>query len=251
MHIRTRVRRKNQVTRSGANKGAQSMSVWTIIQIAPVGIIVGLAAALYLGSQKFELWFLTTIPVALAFFPKRYAPKMQPPDWNILFILAFEAPSLLFAQYRANSIRTTVAMTIAVAVYFAVRITIRTELQVASMSGALALGGSWIALSGMRQFSESARILGEVGLTNLVPFRSRLISPPSPWIAGEWFTVLLLTLPFACALPGYCWQRGLRWPAALATIVPIITSATLILSLSRAVFWSTIAFIIAAGALMV
>src|SRR5207245_3552019 len=110
------------------------------------------------------------------------------------------------------------------------------RLQAAYLSGALALGGSWIGLSGIRQFSESARILSELGFSNLVAFRSRLIFPPSPWIAGGWFTLLLLTLPFACALPGYLWQRQLRWPAAFATIAPVLITATLILSLSRAVF---------------
>ncbi len=74
----------------------------------------------------------------------------------------------------------------------------QSNLQAASFSGLLGLGGGWLALSGLSQFHENANRLGAVGLTDLVAFRSRLITPPSPWIPGEWFTLLLLMLPFAC-----------------------------------------------------
>ena len=80
------------------------------------------------------------------------------------------------------------------------------------------------------------------GFTNLVAFRSRLISPPSPWIPGEWFTLLLLALPFACVTPLYLWQKQRKWLAAVALVVPVLITATLSLSMSRAVFWSVVVF---------
>ena len=71
-------------------------------------------------------------------------------------------------------------------------------------------------------------------------FRWRLIVPPAPWVAGEWFTLLLLTLPFALAVIAFCllrWRRGL---ALMAAAVPIPIIAALLLSCSRAVFWAVV-----------
>jgi O-antigen ligase len=165
---------------------------------------------------------------------------MRGADWGMLLILALEIPSLLSSQYRANSIRTSWAVMIAVLVYYAVRLTVRTPLQIACLSGLLGLGGGWLALSGVRQFDKNAKLLGAAGFTNLVAFRSRLFSPSSPWIPGEWFTLLLLALPFACALPAYLWAARRTWLAASSLLCPLLITASLVLSLSRGVFWSTV-----------
>ena len=139
---------------------------------------------------------------------------MRAVDWSVLLLAAFEIPSLLFSQYRANSIRATIAIGIFALAYCTVRLAIRSSLQVAVFSGLLGLGGGYLASSGLSQFHENANRLGAVGLTNLVAFRSRLISPPSPWIPGEWFTLLLLALSFACVVPVYLWQKQRKGLAA-------------------------------------
>ena len=155
---------------------------------------------------------------ALLFLPTK-SIRMRAVDWSVLLLAAFEIPSLLFSQYRANSIRVTVTTMIFVLTYSAVRLGMQSNLQAASFSGLLGLGGGWLALSGLSQFHENANRLGAAGLTNLVAFRSRLITPPSPWIPGEWFTLLLLALPFACVAPLYLWQKRRKRLAAVALVV--------------------------------
>lgn len=234
--------RKNSETRSN-HTSAGAETVWACV----VAILI---ACLYADSPSLHLWLVLAVVPGVLLLP-RTRLGMRAVDWGILLVCAFEIPSLLFSQYRANGIRSSWAVAIAVLVYFAVRFTIRKPIQTACLSGVLGLGGAWLALSGWRQFADNARLLSESGFSNMVAFRSQLISPPRPWIPGEWFTILLLTLPFACALPAYLLQRQQKWPAVLATLGPILISATLFLSLSRAVFWSTVLFCMVVCALLV
>jgi len=124
----------------------------------------------------------------------------------------------------------------------------------AALSG---LGGAWLALIGILQFSSGARQLAAVGLTDLVAFRTRLIHPIREWIPGEGYTALLLTLPFACAAAAYVWRTGSQKQDKTKTVLAILALvpalpivAALFLSLSRAVFWSTIIFLFVACGLM-
>ncbi len=211
------------------------------VEIAWVGILAGLLAALYSTASGITLWIAAILLAALLFLPAKPI-RMRAVDWSVLLLAAFEIPSLLFSQYRSNSIRGTIAITIFVLVYFAARLAIRSNLQVAVFSGLLGLGGAYMASSGLSQFHENASRLGTAGLTNLVAFRSKLITPPSPWIPGEWFTLLLLTLPFASVAPLYLWQERRKWPAVAALAAPALITATLCLSMSRAVFWSAVVF---------
>jgi hypothetical protein len=137
-----------------------------------------------------------------------------------------------------------------VLVYYAVRLVIGTAPQAALLSGLLGLGGAWLALTGLGQFQSHVSELAGAGLTDLVAFRSRLMTPPAPWVLGEWLTVLLLALPFACALPVWLWQTRRNWLAAIALAPPVAIAATLSLSCSRAVFWSMVLFCFVACAFM-
>jgi hypothetical protein len=203
----------------------------------------------YLGPASTGLFLALGLCAAVALLPAA-KPQMRSLDWCALAIAAAEIPSLIFSQYRANSIRTSWAVLISVLVYYAVRLTIKTAPQVALLSGLLGLGGAWLALTGLGQFQTHASELAGAGLTDLVAFRSRLMTPPAPWVLGEWLTVLLMALPFACALPAWLWQTRRNWLAAIALAPPVAIAATLSLSCSRAVFWSMVLFCFVACAFM-
>jgi hypothetical protein len=196
---------------------------------------------LYFGIGGFTLWFSTILIVAMLFL-RTESTRMRAVDWSVLLLGAFELPSLLFSQYLANGIRTSVSIVILALTYCVIRLAIRTNLEVAVFSGILGLGGGWLPFSGLRQFYENATRLRSLGLMNLVAFRSRLISPPIPWISGEWFTLLFLILPFACVPPLYFPLKQMKLPAAIAFVLSALIVAMLCLSLSRAIFWSVVVF---------
>jgi len=182
-------------------------------------------------------------------------------DWAALALLAFEIPSLWFSQDRANSIGTAEVVALSVAVYFALRWLIRASLPAALLAALVGLGGAGLASFGIWQFADRAKQLSAVGLTDLVAFRSRFMHLLPGWVPGECFTALLLTLPFAVAAGVYAGFRSSQVSksrpgaprvvvAVLAFLPPALIAAALLLSLSRAVFWSTIFFFIAACGLM-
>ncbi len=171
-------------------------------------------------------------------------------DWAVLALLAFEVPSLLFSQYRANSVGASEMVALSVLAYFALRLLMRMPLRAAWLAALVGIGGSWLALSGIHQFVAGAQQLSAVGLTDLLAFRARLIHPISAWVPGECFTALLLTLPFACATGAYAWRRRWFGLAILALFPAAAIAAALLLSLSRAVFWSTIVFFVLVCGLM-
>jgi tetratricopeptide (TPR) repeat protein len=148
----------------------------------------------------------------------------------------------LFSQYPANSVRTAWSVLIAALVYYAVRLTVQRGPAAALLSGLLGLGGAWLAFTGLGQFQAQVRQLANVGLTDLIAFRSRLMSPPGQWVLGEWLTLLLLALPFACALAIWFWQTGRNRVAAIAVAPALAIAAALTLCCSRAVFWSMVLF---------
>jgi tetratricopeptide (TPR) repeat protein/O-antigen ligase len=179
---------------------------------------------------------------------------MRMVDGAALALLAFEIPSLLYSQVRANSVYATEVVALAVLAYFALRLLMREPIRAAWLAGLVGLGGAGLAISGILQFKDGTQQLSAVGLTVFVAFRSRFIHLFHGWVAGECFTFLLLTLPFACAAAAYLWRIGAskkrrgRTVLALLPALPIV--AVLFLSLSRAVFWSTILFFVVACGLM-
>ncbi len=179
-----------------------------------------------------------------------FATRLRPVDWAALALLAFEVPSLWFSQYRANSVGASEAVALSVVVYFALRLLVRAPLRAAWLAALVGLGGAWLAVSGIHQFVAGAQQLSAVGLTDLLAFRAHLIHPISAWVPGECFTALLLTLPFACAAAVYAWRKGRSGQALLALLPAAVIAAALLLSLSRAVFWSTIIFFVLVCGLM-
>jgi tetratricopeptide (TPR) repeat protein len=179
---------------------------------------------------------------------------VRPVDWAALTLLAFEVPSLYFSQDRANSIGATEVIALSVFVYFAMRLLLsrasRPFTWIIGLAAAVALYGVYLASVGLDQFVTAARHLNQAGFTNLVAFRSRLIHPIPGWVPGECFTALLLTLPFACAGAAYTWKKGRAGITLMALVPAALIVATLFLSLSRAVFWSTILFFLATCGLM-
>ena len=180
--------------------------------------------------------------------------RMRAVDWAALALLAFEIPSLLFSQVRANSVRATEAVALSVLTYMVLRLLMRAPLRAAWLAALLGLGGAWLAIAGIMEFAKGSELLAAVGLTDFVAFRSRFIHPIGGWVPGECFTVFLLALPFACAAAAYLWRidvrRGRPGKAALALLPAAPIVASLFLSLSRAVFWSTILFFFIVCALM-
>lgn len=180
--------------------------------------------------------------------------RIRAVDGAALALLAFEVPSLLYSQDRANSVRASEVVALAVLAYFTLRLLMRAPLRAAWLAALLGLAGAGLAISGILQFKAGAGQLAAVGLTDFVAFRSRFIHPIRGWLPGECFTVLLLALPFACAAAAYLWRLGSstgRFGQAVLALLPAFPIvAVLFLSLSRAVFWSTILFFFVACGLM-
>ncbi|HEY3627288.1 MAG TPA: O-antigen ligase family protein [Terracidiphilus sp.] len=207
-------------------------------------------AAIYLDLSWIEFLLIALMLAALGAGARTSTARMTAPDWNVLAILLFEIPSLLFSIDRANSVRTTEAVIQAFAVYCIARAVLRSPQQLAIVAVVLALGGCCIALPGIREFHRNAVALAHAGFSDLVAFRSRLILPHGRWVVGEWFTLLLLLLPFAAAAPLYLWRMGRTGLALGATILAIPISVALVISLSRAVLWSTVLFVLATWGLI-
>jgi O-antigen ligase len=205
--------------------------------VLPIGL-------LYAGLGSVALPLAVALAAGAAFLPGSPV-RMLAPDWAALTLAAYEIPSLLLSQYRANSVLMSWTMLLAVLVYFAVRLTILKAPQKALFSALVASGGVWLALSAIGGFRENAQRLQSAGLADPVAFRARLIPAPATYVVGEWLTVPLLLLPFACALPAYLWQSGRNRLAALACAAPLAIAAALTLSCSRAVFWSMAVFCVA------
>lgn len=229
------------------NPSLRSQSILTISWIcAPVILI----AVLYTGGAGMVLWSPIIASASILVLPTTRV-KMRAVDWTVLLIVALEMPSVLFSQYRANSLQTAGLIALSATVYWIVRLTVRTPEQAALFSGLLGFGGAWLAVSCLHRFVESAKFLRDAGLYDLIAFRSQLMTVPAPWVLGERLTVLLLALPFACAPPIFFWRTGRRWWATATLGVPLSIVPTLSLALSRGVFWSTVLFACVAAVLMV
>ena len=119
------------------------------------------------------------------------AIRVRAVDWAALSLLAFEVPSLLFSSDRANSVGASEVVALSVLVYFASRLLMRGSSAAAWFAALVGTGGAWLASVGIHQFALRAGQLAAVGLTDMVAFRSRLVSPVPGWVSGEAFTVLL------------------------------------------------------------
>ena len=129
------------------------------------------------------------------------------PDWAAIAVLLFEIPSLLLSEYPGNSLQAAQAIGLAVLSYFLVRLIVRSSLQATIVALAIGVGGAIASCVAAYQFFTQSRRLKELGFTDLIAFRSRLVHPLSGWVPGEWFTIFLLTLPFGCAATMYLHKR--------------------------------------------
>ena len=172
--------------------------------------------------------------------------RLLPPDWGIALVLVYEIPSLANSQYAANGLPFARVVCVAAISCFLVRLSARGALRAATvllLVGASGVALAWFALT---QAGEHIAGLQTIGFSDVVAFRSRLIVPPAPGVAGEWFTLLLLTLPFALAVIAFCWLRQRRVLSLIAAVVPIPIMAALLLSCSRAVFWAVVVLLVTA-----
>jgi O-Antigen ligase len=239
---RSTFKKADIISRPGTGTNISARVIWPLALAALVG-------SLYQGSQAHSLWLILGALFGILLFsePTR---KIRGVDWVVLALAAFEIAALQMSLYRANSMKLAMSLWLATLAFFVMRLTIWRPLQIAIFAGALGIGGAWLGCQGLERFADEAGRLTGAGFFNLVAFRSRLIVPPWPWIPGEWFTLVLLSLPFACALPLYLWRGGRYWPARITLVPPILVSAVLTLSLSRAVFWGTVLFYFAVCAFM-
>ena len=174
-------------------------------------------------------------------------------DWALIAALLFEIPSLLLSQYPANSLHTAQSIGLAVLCYLLIRFMVVSSLRATAVCFAIGFGGAVASCFAAYQFLVEAMRLEDLGFKELVAFRSRLVHSMSGWVPGECFTVLLLALPFACGTAMYVHKRypvrgGMS--AGIAALPAILIVGGLVLSLSRAVFWSTAVFVVVGCSLM-
>lgn len=166
-------------------------------------------------------------------------------DLAVVLVTAFELGSFLLSKYRATSSAWGVSICIAILSYFLSRLVVRTPRVVLASSLLLGVGGGCLAWFALSQTSGEVMALRDLAFTEMLPFRSRLINPPSTWVPGEWWTLVLLTLTFAFAGAVFFWV-GRQWIfAATAALPALVIAAALLLSCSRAVVGAVIMFVIA------
>lgn len=171
-----------------------------------------LAVLAYLGTGSFFLWASAAVLAAVVLLAE--SVRLILPDWAIELALVYEIPSLANASYAANGSPYAKVLCAAAVCYFLVRLSARTVSQIAAVSILAGAGGVALAWFALTQAGEHILGLQTIGFSDIVAFRWRLIVPPAPWVAGEWFTLLLLTLPFALAAVAFLLVAMAPWPRA-------------------------------------
>jgi integrase len=177
--------------------------------------------------------------------------RMWITDWLILAVFLFEVPSVLLSRYSANSFLTSATITFSVLTYFVVRFAIRSSGTIALLEGILGICAALQAGSFILEFVARSQRLRQFGLTDLVAFRSGLFPSTTHWTPPELLTPLLLALPFICAAVAYLWFSERKHQAFLMLLLILPVQVALNLSLSRAVFASTVLFYVIACGLMI
>jgi hypothetical protein len=185
--------------------------------------------------------FATPAASPLCFRPGRRLSRL---DWGVLLLLIYEIPSLLLSRYPANGAWANKALCLGALVYFVVRLVLHTAGQVLIVALVLGTAGSALAWRALTQFNGQVRLLRGNGLLETMAFRARLIAPPPPWLLGEWFTLVLLTLTFAFAVPVFFWVSRQWISAAVAAPMALVIGAALLLSCSRSVVGGVIVLVV-------
>jgi O-antigen ligase len=204
--------------------------------------MVGAMVLAYYGIGDTALLLVSTVVPSAVLLP-RAKIRLYSLDWAVLLVLTSEVPSLLLSQYSANSSLCARIVCVSVLYYFLARlVTTRQAVAVVALVG---VGGILLAGYTLSKADERIRVIMAAGFSDTVAFRWYLVGPPAPWVLGEWFTLVLLTLPFAFAALPYFWFCGQRVLAAIAALVPALIAGALFLSCSRAVFVGTAVFVVA------
>ena len=201
------------------------------IALLPPPLLIALA---YYGVGSVLLWLSAAILVAVGL--GRSTPlRLHPLDWAVLAVWTYEIPSLAMSRYSANSLAAAKVVCAGALLYFLARLAARTAQSAVVVSALVGAGGVALGWTALSQFGEHASALHAAGLSGIVAFRSRLILVPAPWILGEWFTLVLLTLPFALAVAAFFWLGRNRLAAVGAALFTLAIAEALLLSCSRAV----------------
>lgn len=156
-------------------------------------------------------------------------------DCGVAIIAAYEIVCYLMSQYRPNSLYSASSLFFAAGIYFLIRCSVRFRIQALLQAGILAAFGVWISVPALMRFSASLDQLHAAGFTEIVPFREKL-TLGSRFVAGEWFTVVLLTAPYAILLIAAAFSSGRRVLGFLAVLPAGIIALELAATCSRAVF---------------
>jgi hypothetical protein len=224
----------------GSSVTATAFPLWALV-LAWCGCV---GYATYVPSANVTL-VLVGCALLSAFLFRAVAAPLRLIDWAVMILLTHAGASFFSSTYPANGMAPARTVLSGCLIYLLVRMAATTRQHVAA-SLFVAASGVRFTWSAVSQFPEHFHELQANGFSDSVAFRSRLITPPSPWVPGEWFTLVLLTLPFAFALPASFWLGRRRTLAAIAALVPIPIAAALLLSCSRAVFWAVVVFVFVA-----
>lgn len=214
--------------------------------VRAIGVVAMLVSAYFRATGTLLLIGIALL-IATIIFSKTSA-RACALDWAVLAMGVYEIVSLRMTIYSANSAWYAEIVGVGGLVYLTIRLAIGTAWQALVIGGSIGLGGGYLAWTAILQYRSNVAALRDVGLSGIVAFRSRLITPES-YVLGEWLTILLLTLPLVCTLALWFWSKeNTRW--AVAACIPAISVvAASCLSCSRAVFWSMVLFFLLAPAL--
>jgi O-antigen ligase len=215
---------------------------------AAVVVLAGMILFAYYRTESL-LPILAAALLLVAVLFRAAKASLCPLDWVVLLVLLYEIPSLWASRFPANGASSARIVCAAVLLYFAARLAVGTPKHMLLVSALVGIGGvalAWIALS---RFNGQYQAMQAVGFSDLVAFRSRLIVPGRQWVLGEWFTLVLSTLPFAFGVAVGFWVERRRAFAAVAALMAVFIAAALMLSCSRVIFWGVAAFAVVAGAI--
>jgi hypothetical protein len=156
-------------------------------------------------------------------------------DWGILLVTAFEIPSLAMSYYRENSSYWSAGLLFAVVVYFLIRMSLRSHGQAVVLSMVFTVFGVLISVPALSRFSTKLDGLHAAGFRGVVPFREKL-AIGSGYVGGEWFTIILLTAPYALLLATLAFSKRRRLLGVFATVPVVVIATELAATCSRAVF---------------
>lgn len=204
-----------------------------------------LTAVLIVGDYE-HLPFVSVILAALLLLSllltRRSGPaaKVSWIDGAVLLVAGLEVPSLMLSHYRPNGWDRTLGLLFAAAVYLIFRQIVRSRVQLVAASSIVAGFGVWLSVGALTIFGHRLDSLHIAGFEGIVPFRE-MLTGRSGYVGGEWFTLVLLTFPFALLLAVVAFSAGRRWLGALTLIPAAVIALELTTTCSRAVFFALVA----------